>query len=71
MEESNGVSHAGDMAMSGNQFWILGSGGSTIDPDKIREYMALSDKQSFASGNFSKLLTNGDARCRGGATWRA
>lgn len=65
VEESNGVSHAGDMAMSGNQFWILGSGGSTIDPDKIREYMALSDKQSFASSDFSKLLANGDADVSG------
>ena len=65
VEESNGISHAGDMAMSGNQFWILGSGGSTIDPDKIREYMALSDKQSFASSDFSKLLTNGGSEVAG------
>lgn len=65
VEESNGVSHAGKYAMTGNQFWVIGSGGSTIDPDKIREYMALSDKQSFASGNFSSLLTNGDAEVSG------
>lgn len=65
VEESNGVSHAGKYAMTGNQFWVIGSGGSTIDPDKIREYMALSDKQSFASGNFSGILTNGDADVSG------
>lgn len=65
VEESNGVSHAGKYAMTGNQFWAIGSGGSTIDPDKIREYLALSDKQSFASGNFSSLLTNGDAEVSG------
>ena len=59
-KEDNGVRYNGKTAFKDNRYWTVVSGRSSIDPAVIREYLALSDKQSFAAGKFADALCKGE-----------
>lgn len=58
-KEQDGVKYNGIYAISENRFWVNASN-RDIDPDKIKEYLALSEKQSFAGGDFASMLQDSD-----------
>lgn len=58
-KEQDGIKYNGIYAISENRFWINVSS-RNIDADKIKEYLALSEKQSFAGGDFASMLEDAD-----------
>lgn len=64
-KENDGIRTNGTIAMAENRFWIQTSGQSQIDPMVIKGYMALSEKQSFASSKFAGDLAEMDKDVKG------
>lgn len=58
-KEQDGVKYNGMYAVAENRFWVNASN-RDIDPDKIKEYLALSEKQSFAGSDFASMLQDSD-----------
>ncbi len=59
-EEKDGIRYNANYAITNDRYWI-GKEGSRIDIDKIKTYMALSEKQSFADSEFAPMLEDTDA----------
>lgn len=58
-KEQDGVNYNGVYAITENRFWLC-AGGQQVNPDKIKEYLALSEKQSFAGSDFASMLQDSD-----------
>lgn len=54
-KEQDGVRYNGVYAITENRFWMR-AGGLQVNPDKIKEYLALSERQSFAGSDFAPML---------------
>lgn len=59
-EEKDGIRYNANYAITDNRYWI-GREGARIDIEKIRNYRALSAKQSFADSDFAPMLEDADA----------
>lgn len=58
-KEQDGVRYNGAYAVTENRFWMR-VGGLQVNPDKIKEYLALSERQSFAGSDFAPMLKDTD-----------
>lgn len=58
-KEQDGIEYSGVYAITENRFWLR-AGGQQVNPDKIKEYLALSERQSFAGSDFAPMLKDAD-----------
>ncbi len=61
--EKNGVEVANEVAISGNQFWMVTVG--DIDPLDVKAFLALDEKKSFASLDYAEKMLKSDHDLQG------